>query len=105
MPSNMSMPTVPIRVAGVALLEWLPARARLSALEAVRAVAEEYREVDAERVLALDHYIGHFKASGLAENQMRTEGAHLFRLRGDKVVQLTLYHDRHRALADVGLEE
>jgi ketosteroid isomerase-like protein len=34
---------------------------------------------------------------------MRTNGAHLFHLRGGKVTTLNNYWDRGRALADLGL--
>jgi ketosteroid isomerase-like protein len=78
-------------------------RAWLSAWEEYRAEAEEYRELDGERVLVLDRYSGHGKTSGLEIGQLRAEGAALFHLRDGKVRRLVIYWDRDRALADLGL--
>jgi ketosteroid isomerase-like protein len=47
----------------------------LSAWDDLRIHAEEYRELDDERVLALDHGIGRGRTSGLDIGQMRTKGA------------------------------
>jgi ketosteroid isomerase-like protein len=66
-------------------------------------VADDYRELDAERVLVLVHVRGRGKASGLELEQMRAKGAHLFQVRGGKVTSLVHYLDRERALADLGL--
>jgi ketosteroid isomerase-like protein len=77
----------------------------LSAWDDLRIHAEEYRELDDERVLALDHGIGRGRTSGLDIGQMRTKGASLFHLRDGKVTRLVSYLDRHRAFADLGLEE
>jgi ketosteroid isomerase-like protein len=65
--------------------------------------AEEYRELDAERVLVLDHFSGRGKASGLDVRHIRTQGAALFHLRGGKVTRLVIYWDRQRGLAELGL--
>ena len=80
-------------------------RAYLSNWEELRSEADEYREVDSERVLvvALNH--GRGKTSGIDIARMEWRLASVFRLRGGKVVELTLYFDSDRALADVGLEE
>jgi ketosteroid isomerase-like protein len=77
----------------------------LSAWEEFRPDAYEYREIDDERVLVLFHVSGRGKASGLEVEQMQTQGAELFHVRGDKVTRLVHYWDRDRALADLGLEE
>ena len=66
---------------------------------------DEYRELDGERVLALQHFSARGKASGLDLGQMRTIGANLFHIRGGKVTRLVLYWDRERALEAVGLRE
>jgi ketosteroid isomerase-like protein len=74
----------------------------LSAWEEHRAGAEEFREVDDERVLVLVRVIARGKASGLELGQMRAKGASLFQFREGKVTRLVCYFDRKRALADLG---
>jgi len=76
----------------------------LSAWEDVRIEADEYRELDRDRVLVLTRGSGRGKTSGLELAQMRTQGAHLFHVRYGKVTRLVRYMDRDRALADLGLE-
>jgi len=71
----------------------------------VRAEVEEYRELDAERVLVLEWRRARGKASGLELGNMRSEGAVLFCVRDGAVARLVFYWDRDRALADLGLEE
>jgi ketosteroid isomerase-like protein len=68
-----------------------------------RVEADEYRELDDERVLALYHVSGRGKVSGLEFGRMRAEGAGLFHIRDGKVTRLVLYFDRERAFADLGL--
>ena len=68
-----------------------------------RAEADEYRELDAERVLVLDRRGGSGKASGVDVAEMRTEGAVVFSIRSGKVTRLAIFLDRERALADLGL--
>jgi ketosteroid isomerase-like protein len=75
----------------------------LSAWEEWRGEAEEFRELDSERVLVLDRRSGRGKTSGLELGQMRTQGAALLHVRDGKVTRLVLYWDRERALADLGL--
>jgi ketosteroid isomerase-like protein len=70
-----------------------------------RVKADEYRELDGERVLVLIQHRGHGKASGLGDVHLRTEGANVLHMRHGKVVRLVLYWHRDRALADLGLEE
>jgi ketosteroid isomerase-like protein len=67
------------------------------------AEAEEYRELDAERVLVLVRFSGRGKTSGLDIGEMRTMGAGLYHLHGGKVTRGVHYWDRERALADLGL--
>jgi hypothetical protein len=78
-------------------------RGFLSASEGVRQEAAEYRELDSERVLVFHHWGGRGKASGLEIEQMRGEGAALFKIRSGTVIGLVHYFDRDRALADLGL--
>jgi ketosteroid isomerase-like protein len=81
------------------------ARDMRSPFEDFRLEADEYRELDDERVLVLYHRSGRGKLSELELGQMQTGGAHLFRIRNGKVTRFVGYWDRHDALADLGLEE
>jgi ketosteroid isomerase-like protein len=78
-------------------------RSFLSAWEDWRGEAEEYRELDGERVLVLLNASGRGKTSGLDLGQMRAKGANLFHFRGGKVTRLVVYLDTECALADLGL--
>jgi ketosteroid isomerase-like protein len=75
----------------------------LRTLQEVRVEADEFREIDNERVLVFAHYCGRGKASGLEIEQIGAGGAHLLHLRGGKVTRLVAYWDRERALSDLGL--
>ena len=77
----------------------------LSAWAEFRMAADDYRELDDERVLVLDHNIGRGKASGLEVGEMRSLGASLFHIDDGRVTTLVQYFDRDRALADLGLKE
>jgi hypothetical protein len=76
----------------------------LGAWEEFHAEADEYRELDQERVLVLVHQGGRGKASGLELGQMETKAAHVFQIRGGKVTRLVRYWDRERAFVDLGLQ-
>ena len=80
-----------------------PFRDFLSAWEEWRVVADEFRELDGERVLVLSHYSARGKASGLEVGQIWNLGASLFHISGGKVTRLVNYFDRERALAELGL--
>jgi ketosteroid isomerase-like protein len=71
--------------------------------EEYRVEAEEFLEVEGDRVLVLVRLLGRGKASGLEVGQMPTEAANVLDIRDGKVIRLALYWDRERALADVGL--
>jgi len=75
----------------------------LSAWEDLRVEAEEYRELDGERVLVLIHHRGRGRTSGLELGQMQTKNAALFHVRDGKVTRFVAYWDRDRALADLGI--
>ena len=76
-----------------------------SAWEGVSTRVDEYRTLDAERVLVLQAFRGgRGKRSGLELADMATEGANVFHIRDGKVTRLATYWDRDRALADLGLE-
>jgi ketosteroid isomerase-like protein len=70
----------------------------------VTATAEEYRELDSERVLVLDRRSGRGKTSGLDLEEVQTKGATLWHVCEGKVTRLLINWDRDRALADLGLE-
>jgi ketosteroid isomerase-like protein len=74
----------------------------LSLWEDYRVEAEEYRELDRERVLVLTRQRGRGKSSGI---EMRQQRASLFYVRDGKVARRINYWDRDRALADLGLED
>jgi ketosteroid isomerase-like protein len=80
------------------------ARGLLNAWEGYRAEAEEYRELEDERVLVLIRRSGRGKRSGVDLEQIASEGAVLYHLRDGKVAREVVYWDRDRALADLGLE-
>jgi ketosteroid isomerase-like protein len=87
----------------------LPAVARawvdaLRAWEDLTQRAEEYRQLDAERVLVLTRVSGRGKRSGLEVPEAWGRDADLFHIRGGKVIKVVHYFDCDRALADLGLE-
>ena len=73
------------------------------AWEEYRVTAEEFHELDDDRVLVLNDSGGRGKASGLELAGMQAKGATLFLLRGDKIVRIVAYWARDRALADLGI--
>jgi ketosteroid isomerase-like protein len=75
----------------------------LNPWEELRQEAEEYRELDGGRVLALHRYSGRGKTSGLELGQMEAKGAALFHVLDGKVTRIVHYFDRDRAFADLGL--
>jgi ketosteroid isomerase-like protein len=77
-------------------------RSLFGALEDFRIEAEDYRELDAERVLVLTNASARGKGSGLALGQ---KGAEVFEIQAGKVTRIVTYFDRANALADLGLEE
>jgi ketosteroid isomerase-like protein len=80
------------------------ARAYIETWAPLRTAADEYRELDSERVLVFDHLSGRRKRSGLDVRQLAPKTAHLFHVRDGTVTRLVAYEDRDRALADLGLE-
>jgi ketosteroid isomerase-like protein len=77
----------------------------LSAWQDFTSQAQEYRELDDERVLVLTRYSGRGKTSGLELEQMRAKGAGVAQIRNGKVTRLVWYADRDRAFTDLGLTE
>jgi hypothetical protein len=80
------------------------ARHFLSGWAELCTLADEYRELDDERVLVLVHHRGRGKTSGLEIEQIERGNALLFQLRDGKVTKHVVYFERDRALADLGLE-
>ena len=70
-----------------------------------RGEADEYRQLDAERVLVLLHVGGRGKTSDLRVEEIQARGATLFHIHDGKVTRLVVYLDREQALADLGIEE
>ena len=75
----------------------------LSAWEEFRVEAEEFRELDSERVLVLTHGRGRGKTSGLELRQIAGQTADVFYLREGKVTKFVVYFDLQHASADLGL--
>ena len=74
--------------------------------EEVHHQADEYIELDHERVLVLQHLLGRGKTSGVDLEQVPSHGgAVLFHLRDGKVTRIVGYFEREGALADVGLSK
>jgi ketosteroid isomerase-like protein len=80
-------------------------RSFLSAWENYTAEAEDYIELDDERILVPLRNTGQGKTSGLDIGQIRSRGANLFHIRGGKVTRLVTYMDREDALKAAGLSE
>jgi ketosteroid isomerase-like protein len=76
-------------------------RSLFSALADVHAEAEEYRELDAERVLVLARLSGRGKTSGV---QIDDRGAELFEMHDGKVTRIVVHFERERTLTDLGLK-
>jgi ketosteroid isomerase-like protein len=77
----------------------------LEAWEDFHVTADEERELDEERVLALIHRSGRGKASGMDVEGMYSRAADFFSICDGMVMRLVHYWDRERALADLGLAE
>ena len=78
-------------------------RSYMSAWEDDRITAEEFRELDEERVLVLVRLSGRGKVSGLEIRDTEARGAEVWEIRDGRVVSLLMYWDRDQALADLGL--
>jgi ketosteroid isomerase-like protein len=79
------------------------ARANLTAWEDFRVEADEFRELDDERVLVLHCFPGRGRRSGLELEQLRARGASVLHVRDGKVRRLVAYMDSELALAYLGL--
>jgi ketosteroid isomerase-like protein len=72
----------------------------LAAWDGYGAQADEYLELDDQRVLVFGRMRGRGKTSGV---NVETQFANLFDISDGKVTRLALYSNRDRALADLGL--
>jgi ketosteroid isomerase-like protein len=70
----------------------------LSAWEGYQAQAQEFRELDGERVYVTISVSGRGKASGL---QLEKPTANVFTIRAGKVTRLAIYWDSENALAEL----
>jgi ketosteroid isomerase-like protein len=75
----------------------------MSVWEDWRVEADEYLELDQDRVVVLVDYSGRGRTSGLEIAQVRTKGLTLFQISRGKVARLVFYLDRERGFADIGL--
>jgi ketosteroid isomerase-like protein len=78
-------------------------RSALEAWEELRVHAEEFRELDGERVLVTTTRSGRGKTSGLEIGGLQTRQVTLCHVRDGKVTRMVTYYDHERALADLGL--
>ena len=76
----------------------------VTAWHGYRTEADEFRELDDERVLVLNHSGGRGRSSGLDLAEMQAKGATLFHVRHGEVTRLVAYWNRERALSDLGLD-
>ena len=81
-------------------------REMLDAWKDFRLIAEEFSEVDAERVLVVVRAEARGRASGIESKDVVSprRGADVFRVRSGRVTGIDVYLDRDRALADLGIE-
>jgi ketosteroid isomerase-like protein len=77
----------------------------LEAWDSFHVEADDQRELDRTRVLALIRRSGTGRSSGMPVTEMQSLAADVFHVLDGKVMQLVHYWDRERALADLGLKE
>ncbi len=75
----------------------------MEAWEGYRLEAAEYRELDDERVLVLNHPIARGKTSKLDLGRLPMRTANVFHVCGGQVTRLAAYFNSGQALADLGL--
>jgi hypothetical protein len=80
-------------------------RTTMAAWDNLTVTAEEYRELDDERIIVLNRVRALGKTSGVLIDEGLTKGAVLFVLHQGRVRRLVTYLRRDSALADLGLEE
>jgi hypothetical protein len=77
----------------------------LAAWSDIHLVADDYREVDDERVVVLLHYSGSGNTSGLDLTEVGGPHPNIFHIRDGKVSRDVVYWEYEHALADLGLAE
>jgi len=75
----------------------------LRAWDVLTAKAEDFQELDEERVLVFLRNEGRGKGSGIELRGISAKSANVFTIRDGRVIGLTLYWDRDRALSDLDL--
>jgi hypothetical protein len=80
-------------------------RSFMSAWQHYGIAAEDFRELDDERVLVLVRLSGRGKTSGLEIGDMHARGAEVWHMRDATVTRLVMYWHRDEALADLGLAQ
>jgi ketosteroid isomerase-like protein len=75
----------------------------LTAWDDYRLQADEYRELDDERVLVLLHASGRGKTSGVELGLTNEQGANVLYITDGKVSTFVAYFDHRRALAELGV--
>ena len=82
-------------------------RDALNAWKEYRVEADEFRELDAARVLVVFRAYGRGKISGLELRDAAAvvAGVNVFRVRSGRVTSIDVYYERDRAFEDLGLEE
>ena len=75
----------------------------LDTWEDARIEADDYIELDDERVLVLNHLSGRGRTSGLEVGEMQRNGAAVLMVRDGKVARYVSYNARDHAVADLGL--
>ena len=79
------------------------ARSWIGAWQDFRIEVDEFRELDAERVLAFTHGRGRGKTSGLEVGQVASKAVDVVHIQNGKVVKFVVYFDLQHAFADLGL--
>ena len=77
--------------------------AMVNAWDGLTANAEEFRDIDDERVLVLLHNRGRGRESGIEIEGISVKSANVFTIRDGRVKKLALYWDRDQAIEDLGL--
>jgi ketosteroid isomerase-like protein len=75
----------------------------LNAWDDFRTIAEEFQELDDERILVPTVNTGRGKGSGLELADVEPRGANLLHINEGKVTKLVAWWNRDRAHADLGL--